>query len=306
MSLAEFLVRCADRLGSEPVGLSVRERVFVDAGLAALDEFDRRPRWVQVDLPTSGVPSPDLYRTLAETFRDLLADPAVRNAFFMHKPPGLRLRFEVSDPDRATEVRRRLAGLAGGTGPAVYEPEAHLFGGPVSMRSVHRLFTVDSLAWLDYHAIGGRAAGPSWALSLTMLRALLDGLAVVGWEDIGVWDEVRSRTGRRLTGPALTHGDYARVAAEIRAGWADPERLAGQLAPEVRAISAAHRTATLAAASDWRRDYFTTPAAYLGPRAAAAYFVVFHWNRAGLTGIRQALLTEALADRLLTGMPVAR
>jgi hypothetical protein len=39
----------------------------------------------------------------------------------------------------------------------------------------------------------------------------------------------------------------------------------------------------------------TRELAGVGPREAAAYYVVFHWNRAKLSFGRQALITEALA-----------
>lgn len=305
LPLRDFLIRCADSL-DEPDGPADRSftdarDVFLDAGLTALVGTARRSDWVQVGLVVPPGPvDPDLYRRLAAIIRELLDRGDVRNAFFMHKPPGLRLRFEVAGPDRARvehDIYDRLAIWR--VEPAVYEPETHLFGGPVSMRSVHRLFTLDALAWLDHH--GGPAdagpAGPPWALSLLMLRALFDGLEIVGWEDIDVWDRVRSRGGRRLAPQALAHDDLARVADQVRTSWAGPDRLLAQLPPATRRIAETYRAAVLPVAARWRADYFATRQAYVGPREAAAYFTIFHWNRAAFVPIRQALLTEALADR---------
>ncbi len=313
LSLAEFLICCADGIGEQP-GAASRElrglqNAFLAGGLGALQRVARSSGWVQVGLHIpQGRSHTELYRRLACVARELLAQPAVSNFFFMHKPPGLRVRFETTGPGRdglAQELYERFSGwqeenLIEQAGPAVYEPEAHLFGGPVSMWSVHRLFTIDSLAWLDYHVLAGSPGeepGPAWALSLAMLRALFDGLEIVGWEDLDVWDRVRRKTGRQLGEQALGNGDFARVADPIRAGWADHQWLLAQLPPQVREIAETYRQAVGPETARWRREYFATREAYLGPREAAAYLVIFHWNRAALPFIRQALLTEALAAR---------
>jgi thiopeptide-type bacteriocin biosynthesis protein len=318
LSMAEFLIRCANSLGDgigdprQAFGRSfVQSRdVFLDGGLAALRLMAAADcDWVHVGLQLpSGAPTAELYRRLAVHARDQLAQTAASNFFFLHKPPGLRVRFEATRSDRPRLEREQdllfaawqRQGLLDGIVSAVYEPEAHLFGGPVSMRCVHRLFTIDALAWLDVHALdggSGRQAGPHWAISLVMLRALFDGLGIVGWEDLDVWDRIRGKTGRQLGGQALAHRGYAQVADQLRAGWRDHDRLRRELPSAVREITDAYRNAVIAEAELWRREYFATRHAYIGPREAAAYFTVFHWNRAGLSSVRQALVTEALAGQ---------
>jgi hypothetical protein len=54
------------------------------------------------------------------------------------------------------------------------------------------------------------------------------------------------------------------------------------------------RDALRSAAQGWRTGYFESGHAEIGPRRAAAHFVVFHWNRGRFTAARQRLLTEAL------------
>jgi thiopeptide-type bacteriocin biosynthesis protein len=310
LPLTDFLLRCARSLAD---GQPAQDGAFVDArdaflagGMAALRAAPRRSSWVQVGV---GVrrrpPDPELYRRLAATARELLEQPTVGNFFFMHKPPGLRVRFETAGPGRHRlehDLHRRLAawqaeGLVEQVVPAVYEPETHLFGGRVSMRSVHRLFTADALAWLDYHALARERGGPAWALSLLMLRALFDALEIVGWEDLDVWDRIRRKTGRRLAEQARGHTVLARAADGIRAGWAAGDRLLEQLPPRARQIAATFQQAVAPEAARWRAEYFATRQAAIGPRQAAAYLTIFHWNRAGLPLLRQALLTEALVDR---------
>lgn len=269
-------------------------------------------RWLQVGVRPATDPERhrELYRRIAQLARRLLLGSAARNFFYMHKPPGMRLRFELADrspaggdgdlPDAVDRqvARWRREQLIDQVEPGVYEPESQLFGGESSMRYVHGLFTVDSLAWLDYRGGGGPAGDDlAWLVSLAMLRDLFDELDIVDWEDLGVWDRLRSHAGRRLARPATELPGYPEVAGAIRATWRRPGQLVDRLPPAVRAIVADHREAMRPAVRRWRAGYFATRAASIGPRAAAACYVVFHWNRAALPAVRQALLAESLSER---------
>ncbi|MGV9315391.1 thiopeptide-type bacteriocin biosynthesis protein [Streptomyces sp. NPDC003691] len=257
-------------------------------------------RWVQVNLTTTPYPLPPaLYGGIAELARELLRGPA-DEFFFMHKPPGLRLRFQARQLDDVPGLRSEVLKRAGEFGDAVatvYEPEVYLFGGDASMPYVHRLFTADALAWLDCHRAAATGQAPAgWRVSLLLLRELLGGLGIVGWEHRGVWGVVRSETGRALK-PG--HGDSGRLRAEqgIREWWERPKEGALDTLPqEWRARIAAHGDAVRRAADAWRTGYFEAGQAVRGPRRAAAYAVIFHWNRAALPAARQSLLTEALAS----------
>ncbi|WP_330435420.1 thiopeptide-type bacteriocin biosynthesis protein [Streptomyces sp. NBC_00825] len=263
--------------------------------------------WVQVNLAPQPRSCPRLYEWLAGTAHDLLDEHTARAFFFMHKPPGLRVRFQASRSagtvllqaellDRIKEFGR----LAGPPVCAVYEPESYLFGGPGSMPWVHDVFTADSLAWLDHHTRrpgdGGGHAAADWRLSLALLREMFDGLGIVGWEHRGVWDAVRTDTGRRLP-EGLRDTALRRAARGIRAYWEQPR---GQLLtglPETwRVGQERHCEAVHLAAARWRTGYFESGYAQRGPRRAAAHVVIFHWNRARLSHARQSLLAEALFD----------
>jgi thiopeptide-type bacteriocin biosynthesis protein len=314
LSLAEFLRRCASSLEHEGLAPASSEFLhlrdtFLKAGLTRLSASTSQPSWLQLGLDIGdGARLAALYPLVRNVARELLSSSKVTDFFFMHKPPGLRLRFELAEPDApetAEGIQMRVdawveAGLARSTLPAVYEPESHLFGGAVSMRSVHRLFTHDSLAWLDYHVLTlpeFEPPGPAWALSLLMLEALFSALGIGGWEHIDVWDRVRAKTGRALPDKDLVHGEFQAVAAAIRAGWLEPDKLLDQLSPGAQGIVERYRSAVRLEAEKWCRNYFWTKEAYIGPREAAAFFTIFHWNRARLPLLRQSLLTEALAAR---------
>jgi thiopeptide-type bacteriocin biosynthesis protein len=287
--LAEFLADCLDPAGDEE--LVAARLTFLAGGLDALRTAGA-PRWTQVGL--AGIDA-GLYPALRDAVEQLLADGEITDFLFTHGSPGMRVRFAAA-PGRATQVRaevRRLAarwrrrGLVAEAVPGVYEPEAHLYGGPESMRHAYRLFTVDSVIWLHHHSdIGDRT--PAWVVSLRMLRAVFDGLQISGWEDRDVWARVRDIVGGGVAGPAST---------EPAGWWTGDAELLARLPEPTRELLELHRHRVTPVLERWRTEYFATDQARVGPREAAAYHVVQHWNRAKLGTARQARILDALVGR---------
>ncbi|MGW2177734.1 thiopeptide-type bacteriocin biosynthesis protein [Streptomyces sp. NPDC001732] len=262
--------------------------------------------WVQVNLAPRPSSWPRLYDWLADTARGLLDADLARAFFFMHKPPGLCVRFQAPGADGAVPLRAELlgrieefGGLAAPPVCVVYEPESYLFGGPAAMPWVHELFTADSLAWLDRHVRRGDGTGHTvadWRLSLALLRELFDGLHIVGWEHRGVWEAVRTDTRRGFPG-GLRDDALRRAAQGIRTYWERPRAQLLDGLPEAwHGWRERHGEAVRRAADHWRTGYFESGEAVRGPRRAAAYAVIFHWNRGRLSYARQSLLAEALFD----------
>ncbi|WP_405803217.1 thiopeptide-type bacteriocin biosynthesis protein [Streptomyces sp. NBC_01187] len=287
-----------------------RGRLFLAGGLAAVRDTGRSAAWVQLNLRLeSGAGARHfLYGELSATAREFLGAERARNFFFMHKEPGIRVRFEAPagevEPLRSGLVRRfaRCEGLSEAPVCVVYEPEHYLFGGHASMTYVHDLFTLDSLAWLDHHLHhpGREGQLTGWRHSMLMLREVFTGLGIVGWEHRGVWEAVRAQAGRGVRSAAVGTADRAtrqRAAQGIVAHWRTTREDALKGFPsERRAALARHAEAALLAADSWRTGYFEAGEATVGPRVAAAYFTVFHWNRGLVSLARQSLLTDALAD----------
>jgi thiopeptide-type bacteriocin biosynthesis protein len=321
-SLAEFLALCAHSLSGGPElsdALCDARDAFIRGGLDALAarrSLAGHP-WLQIGIRphTNPATRADLCRQLASLARNVLSNSLADDFFFMNKPPGMRLRFQAAARTDAarlaavvgTEIMRwRAEGLIDHVEHGVYEPESQLFGGPRSMSFVHALFTVDSLMWLDYHACRadeGDAISPAWLVSLAALQAVFAGLEIVGWEDIGVWESVREVAGRRLRQDKTSLPLFPEVSSELRDAWSRRDALAGELRPAVRAIVAEYDSALLEGAARWRSGYFCRPGASLGARAAAAFFVIFHWNRGGLSSSEQALLAESLSERIVHDAP---
>lgn len=314
LALADFLLFCAagDNAQLPPdfdmPAWSALRQVFLDAGVRALEAHAEAPRWLQFGLTFAGGKAPpELYARVRDLVHELFQKRAIDNFFFMHKPPGMRLRFHLGASEQAVAhaIRAQIddwqrAGLIERGIPGVYEPETYLFGGPLSMRSVHDLFTADSLAWLSYHARatpGQAAPPPAWVLSLLMLRALFAALHIADWEDLDVWERVQQKTGRSLPPGALPASDLADVAEGIQAMWRDPQAMLDELPAWMDSIFATFQAAVIPIGERWHTDYFATGMASVGPRAVAALAVIFHWNRAALPLARQALLTQALLER---------
>lgn len=321
LPLAEFLHRCASPDlghsggGADPDLVAARD-AFLGAGLSALRLATAGTTWVQYGLEPGAQHLGRLCAELDGTARELLREETADGFFFMFKPPGLRVRFATAGPNRSrldALLQERLRswerrGLVAAWCRGVYEAESYLFGGPASMRRVHRLFAADSSAWLGYHRAaldpaGTDRPGPAWAMSLAMVHALFDALEIVGWEDLDVWDRVRRQTGRRLAPGAVGDEGFVRLAQALRRGWEDPDALRALLSPGARALVEEYRRSVARQGALWREEYVGTPQAAVGPREAAAYLIVFHWNRGRFPLARQALITEALAARSTAEQP---
>lgn len=253
-------------------------------------------RWVQIGIAPAAGPTPGLYRRIADLTAAMVEAGLVENHFFMHKSPGLRLRFQAKPrrrADVATAVHREVAqwsadGLVTGWQHGLYEPEEALFGGPVSMRFVHRTFSADSLVWLDHHSKGG---APSWLVALLLTRSLLDAFDIGPWEDSDVGHLIR-RAGRKVCSPVE---GTAEVLARLSRWWRDPDELLASLDETDTLAVTLFRARAHSEARQWRTEYFDTPNATMGPRQMLAYHSVFMWNRGRLSPFRQALLADSLA-----------
>ena len=260
--------------------------------------------WLRYDLDAAPV-HPDLYASLGGTAAMLLHGRAAAEVFFVHTPLGLRLRCLAGQPNTVDVAWRATLAEAHGRGwlsawrPAPFEPESLGLGGPDAMAAAHRVFTADSLAWLEFHARAPRPVPTisRWATSLLMVRALVDGLGLGSREADDLWDRV-CRSTRRLEAFDPAVPAVRRLADALRGGWDTPDSLRDRLAPDQHDLLATYEATIAPAALEWR--------AAGGPslRHAAALAVIFHWNRAALPVSHQRLLATALSR--LTPHPTPR
>ncbi|KKD07600.1 MULTISPECIES: lantibiotic dehydratase C-terminal domain-containing protein [unclassified Streptomyces] len=270
-----------------------------------------RSPWVDIGLIlTDYPPATHVYEQLLHETELLHGTGHASACFFIHKPPGLRWRLSAMADMPLSELREAaVAAAARVVGPdrvrsAVYEPQEVLFGGSRSMHFVHRTWSADSRLWMRWHAArGGRAtSGERWELSFRVLARVYAALGVVGWEDREVWDRVCRDTGRRLTEHAWARPEVVSLARALQERWGDawgtPARGPG---PERDGLRASLVDEFARTGDDlfraWHRECLSLPRTHhpLSPRQAAAYWTVFHWNRAGFSAGQQALTAEALS-----------
>lgn len=282
---------------------------FIRAGINELMHATQQSGWVQFNLMTDGYTSPKLYSQLSDFFSELLCNGTAENAFFMHKSPGLRIRLQATQPFNTKKLKQIMLSqaqhwqnqrLITEYQHAIYEPEVTFFGGPVSMSWIHALFTADSLYWLKVHAqkTDNTSAIYLLKLSLVLLRHLFLALQIVDWEDLDVWNKVSEKTGRSLPmEDSLESNILKDVQAAILYIWNEPLAVLSQLADEERSAIQMLIDRFNDLCSKWRENYFQTEHACIGPRSAAAAYLIFFWNRANINFEQQRIATYALKHR---------
>lgn len=282
-------------------------------GLAPATREQSEEPWLQVNLrPARGrseaaAPStlPLLYAAIEATIARLTAAGAIDAHFFMHKPPGLRLRVRARRPEEGAAVRDDLVtaasswqqqGLITSARRGRYEPEVELFGGTRAMAFAHALFTADSAFWLAFHSKSEYAAVRPPVASLAVLGQTFRSREVVGLESIGVFAHIRARG--RMLGHRAASLDPGRLQVAAR-GIRDlffgthPRPELGPVASLVdsyaHTLEELRRTHPVDVALESGDD----PVAW---RRTLAWTTIFHWNRARLPIGEQILLAEALSD----------
>jgi thiopeptide-type bacteriocin biosynthesis protein len=223
-----------------------------------------------------------------------LAEGLIDSFFFMNKPPGMRLRFSVPGGDERMEDRivsllegARGEGLLEWYEFGIYDQETHQFGGPAGIDIFHRFSTCDSLAILRFRELEAEAATTidRSVLSILAMNDLVARVAEDSWEQWDLWCEMR------LTGRLVDPDSDA--AAELRENLEDNRALLepllfrrheviGDLAPREAAIADAYMRGNQSVA-DALRGAARARALRSSPRKILPFFIVFHWNRIGLS-----------------------
>jgi thiopeptide-type bacteriocin biosynthesis protein len=293
--------------------LSGAAQAFVDGGVRALSERASRPQWLcwgvhlrhgdsaELWAPRSKarrLPRARFLRSFRRTLSDWLAGPEVRGLYFMHKPPGMRLRVETTRPGHARSLVERWLDRQSevkDVRPMAYDPETHQFGGPRGLQIAHAHFTADSLAALDVgeRYLSGTARTGLEFLSVLCIMDLLKRVAEDRWE---LWDLWRGLelTGRLVELPASVTEAFA---ADLRPVIDEPAAAVASLSAAERRTFRAYATANVAAARALRRAAAAGELLY-PPRKILPFWVVFHWNRWSFPMKLQMCLAGAI-ERLL-------
>ncbi len=258
-----------------------------------------RHEWIQVNLALSrerGDALASARAVFAELYGRVPAwkrQRAVKCAFFIRKPPDLRLRLLTREPGvrvglKAMLRRLRTDGAVERFFFSVYEPEFRLFGGPAAMRLVHRYFDADSTGWVELDRLaqsGQRTALPADAFS----AAVINDLFVRTIQDRSeVWDAWRNLAALAHAGD-LDRPDAARPEAGITSPL--PSAASGAEARTLDRYARANR-----ALGEGLRKLHDRGCLDAGLRGVVAFIAMFHLNRHGFDGPRQAALATMMCS----------
>jgi thiopeptide-type bacteriocin biosynthesis protein len=303
----DVAARCR-QLGVSPEAFGAARRAFVSAGTAAVHEALPGERWLQLDVALDS--RGELWRRfVCGSFQDDVADWLRRRPdsrfYFMHKPPGLRLRFAGADPPLSRSLHALLESLGARSTALPYDAEPHLFGGAAGLELAHHCFTLESAAVLAYHRLwlsGATRLGRS-EFSLALLHQLLRAVTGDRWELWDVWCKLE--LAGRLPYPAGSSGwrDGAPPAEAQAAALALLEdggvRRVGA-SPAEQEVLARWAAGVPALAADVARAN-QNGALLWGIREIVPFWVVFHWNRMAFSLDEQRrlalLMTHALSPR---------
>lgn len=250
-------------------------------------------------VPIDGQGLPSARRAFAELMPELadrVARGELHHAWFMRKPPGIRLRFggsAAADTEAwGLEVldRLRAQGVVSHAFSSIYEPESFALGGPAAVPALHRWFTADSLGWWQWDrtlAEGSTAVGVA-VLTLAIVNDLC--LRATGDARSEVWDVWRNLD------PEL--GEEAPEAIPpLRLDDLGAFPIEGSLVDRYRD---ANQRLALELGQLWRKGRLA-----LGMRALLMTAVMFHWNRFGLPLDTRHRLCAAM-DRALGPLAASR
>lgn len=276
----------AARLGVSPRALPDLVERFVEGGVRALAGAPPFRAWRQLGVALRA--KKGARARFAESLRAAVARWQKRGVigrfFFMNKPPGMRLRFEVSGPRSAGAIDAVKGWLS--SAPDVtaveaspYLPEAYLFGGLAGSHVAHDFHADDSLralAVMHREARGAASASPE-VLSLLVVCDLVEKMTDDRWEAWDVWKRMEI-TGRR---PAVRGADAKDVKAMVelvRPFVLHPEAVLRKLAAaERRLVVSAYETNARCAAA--MRRLAAEGRLLFHVRDILPFWIVFHWNR---------------------------
>ncbi len=219
-----------------------------------------------------------------------LSAAGVEGLWFLHKPPGLRLRIgaRALTPSTNSVVDRMLEewvreGTMVSSFCSIYEPEAFQFGGPEAMELVHRHFTEDTRAWLEWSRL--REHSPPRVTTLVVsLAAMVDLFERTIRVSEEIWD-VWMNVAKLYEGASSSALDVPAI------GLRELESIGGAALLRLCDIYRAANAAFADGLADlWRRGALSS-----GRRGILPFVAIFHWNRFGVDPESIARLAGAMS-----------
>lgn len=288
----------ASKIGTNTAQLAEAIETYDAAGRRALEKRPGTNGWWQfyVRFPDWSRAEDIATEHLTPLIDTTLYDEPVPPWWFIRKHPCWRIRVHAGQ--HGEHVRATIgtaldelvaAGHLSDWCPGIYEPESAAFGGAVGMAVAHQLFHADSQAiWYRFgrtdEALGRRE------LSVILCTTFLQASSPEWYEQGDVWDRVAAeRPLPDATPPEQLYAMTRQLRPLLLANTEPNGPLFDDRAPLGHATywAAAFRNA----GTDLRalNDAGTLDR---GLRQIAAYHVIFHWNRLGLSWRTQSLIAN--------------
>ncbi|MCY9785201.1 thiopeptide-type bacteriocin biosynthesis protein [Nocardiopsis sp. EMB25] len=174
---------------------------------------------------------------------------------------------------------------------AVYEPETRTFGGETAIDTAHTLFCADTHHTMRFLATTRSGRDRRREVSLLLCRALMRAAGLDHYEQGDVWHRVAATRPLPSDGPHPTEEFHHQVhrLLSVDPGPGAVHFTTGAFAgfaPWARGFQACgQELAALHAQGRLKR----------GLRAILAHHILFHWNRLGIPGPQQAVLSHTAA-----------
>jgi thiopeptide-type bacteriocin biosynthesis protein len=299
----------AERIGLSRETLPGLVERFVEAGMKALADTPPFPAWRQLGVsfrPTKGA-VPRFREALRRAVVRWQARGVIGRFFFMNKPPGMRLRFELTGPtstgaDALRIVKTWLVARpeVSRIEPSLYLAEAYQFGGLAGSHVAHDFHADDSLRALEvaHREARGVASASTEILSLLVVCDLVRRMTDDAWEAWDVWKRMEI-TGRR---PKVSRADAKAMVDLVRPFVLHPGSVLPELAAaDRRLVTAAYETNERCAKS--MRRLAADGKLLFHLRDILPFWIVFHWNRWGIDA--QTALTLGIEGALDPRAPSA-
>jgi thiopeptide-type bacteriocin biosynthesis protein len=297
---------CQDQ-GVEPAELASLRTSFIAGGTSRVHEILERRPWLQINITMNTLGHQWLLfikGNFQDRIRSWVGKRAVDSFFFVHKPPGIRLRFiGISRrilPALEAHLQRMIKkGEIDGWSRGCYDAEVYQFGGEIGLDITHDFFTVESLAVLDYlrlrftHSV---VLEPG-EFSLYLVNAFLRRVTQDEWELWDVWCRLEL-TGRiRKHSPNVSEADIPKADALRHAFLpvlSDDEHTLQIVSKRERVILDNYHKRLPRIAERLQRASETGTLLW-GIRDILPFWIIFHWNRMGFDLAKQERLAFLMA-----------
>ena len=261
---------------------------------AAAENQNEMPEWIQLNIALGRngqdprVSARTLFGEVLAALPKLKRSGALTRFHFVRKPPDVRLRFQAAESEQyllpflhTLFSRQQRSGAIVSVYRSVYEPEARIFGGFESMEAAHDFFHQDCMNWIRWDQIpSAERTMTEEPLCTAVINDLFERVLGCGGEVWDAWHNLAELTrGCKPFGPAPVRGRES--LAEIGRIASPPERAV------LKRCAKANQEFARSIQRVWDSGRLE-----VGMRSLLAMIAMFHCNRFGVDGGKQASIAK--------------